>query len=67
MKRPVGYTDSRVGLGDGLGMVIAGTVGTVGKVAATTISAPIKIVEGKKKTSDQDQLGAILTDDQTAE
>ncbi|MER8563225.1 alpha/beta hydrolase [Mesorhizobium sp. M0578] len=60
-------TDSRVGLGDGLGMVIAGTVGTVGKVAATTVSAPIAIVEGKENAPAPDQLGTILRHDPAAE
>ncbi|RWQ15770.1 alpha/beta hydrolase [Mesorhizobium sp.] len=60
-------TDSRVGLGDGLGMVIAGTVGTVGKVAAKTVSAPIAIVEGRGNKPAPDQLGTILKGDPTAE
>ncbi|MER9401493.1 alpha/beta hydrolase [Mesorhizobium sp. M0615] len=60
-------TDSRVGLGDGLGMVIAGTVGTVGKVAARTVSAPISIVEGRGNAAAPDQLGTILKADPAAE
>lgn len=60
-------TDSRTGLGDGLGMMIAGTVGTVGKVAATTVTAPIAMMEGKGKTPAPDQLGTILKADPTAE
>ena len=56
-------TDSRVSLGDGMGMVIAGTIGTVGKVAATTVSAPIAIIEGKKNRTTPDELGTILKGD----
>ena len=33
-------TDSNVSLGQGITAVVAGTVGTVGKVAATTVAAP---------------------------
>ena len=39
-------TDSQVSLGQSIGAVVAGTVGTVGNVAATTVSAPINVLEG---------------------
>ena len=39
-------TDLQVSLGQSIGAVVAGTVGTVGNVAATTVSAPINVLEG---------------------
>ena len=53
-------TDSKVSLGQGIGMVVAGTVGTVGQVAGATVAAPITILEGNnplptyKKAGDLD-------------
>ncbi len=38
-------TDSNVSLGQGITAVVAGTVGTVGKVAATTVAAPLTVLE----------------------
>ncbi|MES0002326.1 alpha/beta hydrolase [Mesorhizobium sp. M0051] len=60
-------TDSRVGLGDGLGIVIAGTIDTVGNVAATTVGAPITAVEGKADKPAPDELETILKGDATTE
>ena len=42
-------TDSNVSLGQGVTAVIAGGVNVVGKVAATTVSTPINILEGQKR------------------
>jgi esterase/lipase superfamily enzyme len=42
-------TDSDIGIGDGIGALVAGTVNTVGKVAATTVSAPVDILSGNMK------------------
>lgn len=39
-------TDSNVGLGDGITALVAGTANTIGKVAATTVSAPADILTG---------------------
>lgn len=60
-------TDSEVGLGDELGLMIAGTVDTVGNVAATTVRAPIAIVEGKTNQPAPDELETILKGDATTE
>jgi esterase/lipase superfamily enzyme len=38
-------TDSNVSLGQGITAVVAGTVSTVGKVAATTVAAPLTVLE----------------------
>ncbi|TPK73746.1 alpha/beta fold hydrolase [Mesorhizobium sp. B2-3-14] len=56
-------TDSRVGLGDKLGLMIAGTVDTVGNAAAATISEPITTVEGKAGKPAPDDLETILKGD----
>ncbi|WP_414692845.1 alpha/beta hydrolase [Pararhizobium sp.] len=49
-------TDSTIGVGDGITALVAGTVNTVGKVAATTVATPANIVSGdmkqKKKPTD---------------
>lgn len=52
-------TDSDVGLGDGITAIVAGTVNTVGKVAATTVATPVDLLSGnltplpkKKKKGD---------------
>lgn len=52
-------TDSDVGLGDGITAIVAGTVNTVGKVAATTVATPVDLLSGnltplpkKKKKAD---------------
>ncbi|WP_438753787.1 alpha/beta hydrolase [Pararhizobium sp. O133] len=53
-------TDSTIGVGDGITALVAGTVNTVGKVAATTVSTPVDLVSGnlkqlpKKKPTDFD-------------
>ncbi|WP_031252584.1 alpha/beta hydrolase [Mesorhizobium sp. LNHC209A00] len=60
-------TDSRVGLGDELGLVVAGTVDTVGNAAAATVSAPITTVEGKADKPAPDDLETILKGDSTTE
>ena len=41
-------TDSDVSFADGVTAVVAGSVGTVGKVAATTVTAPLAVLEGQK-------------------
>jgi esterase/lipase superfamily enzyme len=53
-------TDSNVSLGEGIGAVVAGTVGTVGQVAATTVSTPITLVEGRKRLAASNEIGTIL-------
>jgi esterase/lipase superfamily enzyme len=54
-------TDSNVSLGQGITAVVAGTVSTVGKVAATTVAAPITVLEQPKRTPKKtDELGATL-------
>lgn len=42
-------TDSNVSLGDGMTAMLAGSVNVVGKVAATTMTAPITVLEGSKQ------------------
>lgn len=42
-------TDSNVSLGQGVTAVIAGSVTTIGKVAATTVATPLNILEGQKR------------------
>lgn len=58
-------TESDIGLGEGIGAIVAGTVGAVGKVAATTVSAPISLVEGKTRSSRSSDIGTILESDTT--
>ena len=61
-------TDSNVTLGQGIGLVVAGTVGTVGKVAANTVTAPITVLEGRNPLPVQrrpGQLDTILRGDPT--
>lgn len=55
-------TDSRVTLGDGVAAVIGGTARTIGTVAATTISAPLHVVEVPQKPASQPDVGQTLTD-----
>lgn len=43
-------TDSTIGVGDGITAIVAGTVNTVGKVAATTVATPVDLVSGNIKT-----------------
>ncbi len=43
-------TDSDVGLGDGITALVAGTVNTVGKVAATTVATPVDLLSGNMKS-----------------
>ena len=56
-------TDSNVSLGEGIGAVVAGTVGTVGQVAATTVTAPITLVEGRNRPAASNEIGTILKGD----
>ncbi|MDK4700910.1 alpha/beta hydrolase [Rhizobium sp. CNPSo 4062] len=56
-------TDSNVPLGEGVAAVIGGTARTVGTVAATTISAPLTVVEQPRKSRSQTDVGATLTED----
>jgi esterase/lipase superfamily enzyme len=61
-------TDSNVGLGHSIGAVVAGTVGTVGNVAAATVAAPVNILEGKKPLYQKrktEEIGTILQGDPT--
>jgi esterase/lipase superfamily enzyme len=60
-------TDSKVGLGDELGLIVAGTVDTIGNAAATTVSAPITTVEGKTNNPPPDELETILKGDATTQ
>ncbi|TIV86311.1 MAG: alpha/beta hydrolase, partial [Mesorhizobium sp.] len=60
-------TDSRVGLGDELGLVVAGTVDTIGNVAASTVSAPVAAIEGKTNNAPPDELETILKGDVTTQ
>lgn len=54
-------TDSNVSLGQGITAVVAGTVSTVGKVAATTVAAPLTVLEQPKRAPKKtDELGATL-------
>ena len=59
-------TDSRVGLGDELGLIIAGSVDAVGNAAAKTVSAPVS-VEGKNTNLPPDELATILRGDATTQ
>ncbi|MET0575242.1 MAG: alpha/beta hydrolase [Mesorhizobium sp.] len=54
-------TDSNVTLGQGIGLVVAGTVGTVGKVAADTVTAPITVLEGRNPLPVQRRPGQLAT------
>lgn len=56
-------TDSRVTLGDGVAAVIGGTARTIGTVAATTISAPLNVIEDPQKSASQPDVGQTLTED----
>ncbi|PBB25270.1 MULTISPECIES: alpha/beta hydrolase [unclassified Mesorhizobium] len=60
-------TDSRVGLGDKLGLMVAGTVDTVGNAAAATVSGTVTTVEGKAGKPRPDELETILKGDATTE
>jgi len=40
-------TDERIGLGDRIGTAVGGTIGTVGVIAGTAVSAPVKVIEGQ--------------------
>lgn len=60
-------TDQRVGLGEELGLVVAGTVDTIGNAAATTVSAPIAAVEGNTNKPPPDDLETILKGDATTQ
>ena len=56
-------TDSNVSLGEGISMIVSGTVGTVGEVAAKTVTAPITVLEGKNPLpvrKKSDELDTIL-------
>jgi esterase/lipase superfamily enzyme len=56
-------TDSDVGLGDGITALVAGTVNTVGKVAATTVATPVDLLSGNiqlQPTKKQDNIGGKL-------
>ncbi|MCF3640379.1 alpha/beta hydrolase [Rhizobium sp. TRM95111] len=59
-------TDSDVSLGEGITAVVAGTAGGIGKVAATTVTAPIDIVTNPQTTRTSktpSDLDAILLSD----
>ncbi len=53
-------TDSNVSLGQGITAVVAGTVNTVGKVAASTVAAPLTVLEQPKRVPKKTELGATL-------
>ncbi|KQT05052.1 hypothetical protein ASG68_25380 [Rhizobium sp. Leaf453] len=42
-------TDSKIGIGDGITSIVAGTANSVGKVAATTVATPVTILPGSKR------------------
>ncbi|MCV9999199.1 alpha/beta hydrolase [Pararhizobium sp. YC-54] len=52
-------TDSDVGLGDGITAIVAGTVNTVGKVAATTVATPVDLMSGNLKPLPKKKTGNI--------
>ncbi len=52
-------TDSSIGVGDGITALVAGTVNTVGKVAATTVATPVDILSGNVKPLPKKKPGDI--------
>lgn len=44
-------TDERIGLGDRIGSAVGGTIGTVGAIAGSAVSAPVKVIEGQSLQS----------------
>jgi esterase/lipase superfamily enzyme len=46
-------TDSQVGLGEGLTAVVAGTAGSIGKVAGSAVTAPVAVLTPRKKVVKQ--------------
>lgn len=52
-------TDSDVGIGDGITAIVAGTVNTVGKVAATTVATPVDLLSGNMKPLPKKKAGDI--------
>jgi esterase/lipase superfamily enzyme len=52
-------TDSDVGLGDGITALVAGTVNTVGQVAATTVATPVDLLSGNLQTQPKKKPGDI--------
>lgn len=57
-------TDSNISVGTGVAAVVAGTARNVGNVAATTLSAPVNIIENPRPTKKRQVVGDTLTEDQ---
>lgn len=57
-------TDSNISVGTGIAAVVAGTARGVGNVAATTLSAPVNIIENPRPTKKRPVVGDTLTEDQ---
>jgi esterase/lipase superfamily enzyme len=53
-------TSGKVDLGDSIGAVLVGTASAVGNVAATTVTAPIKVLEQRPLTTRKAGLNEIL-------
>ncbi|MRG57221.1 alpha/beta fold hydrolase [Phyllobacterium sp. SYP-B3895] len=54
-------TDSNVSLGQGITAVVAGSVSTVGNIAAKTVAAPLTVIEEPKRMPKKsDELGSTL-------
>lgn len=52
-------TDSKVGLGEGLGAVALGTAQTVGSAASLAVSTPIAVFDPNTRRSYSDQVGRV--------
>ena len=59
-------TDTNVSLGEGVAAVVGGTARTVGKVAATAVSAPLTIMEQPQKRKAAD-VGDTLENDKQSQ
>ncbi|KQW85460.1 esterase [Ensifer sp. Root127] len=57
-------TDSNISVGTGIAAVVAGTARGVGNVAATTLSAPVSIIENPRPTKKRQVVGDTLSEDQ---
>lgn len=57
-------TDSNISVGTGIAAVVAGTARNVGNVAATTLSAPVTILENPRPTKKRPVVGDTLEEDQ---
>lgn len=57
-------TDSNISVGTGIAAVVAGTARNVGNVAATTLSAPVNILENPRPAKKRQVVGETLSEDQ---